>query len=448
MAVSTPPKEHPQIFKILERCHSFFSTSTKSTSCRVYSSLIPPYPPPAPFQNTWLCSIADDTADYLNIFESRLRHNDAAAAAAAITTSRINSRDSILASPDIVGNVLEFVGNDQYLFFAPVSGAWRDAWFDEQRHQSQNQQRRRPTTTRPVTVDTTVRQLQHSIKWGGLRRDDKEIADAAARAGNLEILQYIVCGGGGGIKNRLETWNINKKITDTYITDDIAVASITSDICAEAAKHGQLHVLQWARALDNGGPAPWDERTCAWAARRGHCKVLLWARANGCPWSTSTCQGAALSGRLDILIWALLQGCEWDGDTCAAAAGAGRGDILKWAIDHGCYCDTDTCAAAARWGKLRVLKWARRRNCPWNADTCSMAARGGHLEVLRWARENGCDWNSYTCYCAARWGHLEVLQWSRTNGCSWNRLACLEAALIAGHKHVTGWMMTSNGWMG
>jgi len=57
------------------------------------------------------------------------------------------------------------------------------------------------------------------------------------------------------------------------------------NICFNAAKGGQLHVLQWARA--NG--CPWNIYICSQAAKGGHLHVLQWARANGCAWNKTDC---------------------------------------------------------------------------------------------------------------------------------------------------------------
>ena len=51
-------------------------------------------------------------------------------------------------------------------------------------------------------------------------------------------------------------------------------------LCEAAARSGQLEVLQWLRAND----CPWDKYTCAHAAGGGHLEVLQWLRANDCPW--------------------------------------------------------------------------------------------------------------------------------------------------------------------
>lgn len=50
------------------------------------------------------------------------------------------------------------------------------------------------------------------------------------------------------------------------------------NICAKAAKHGDLDVIKWARANN----VEWDFTTTGNAAYYGHLEVLKWAISNGC----------------------------------------------------------------------------------------------------------------------------------------------------------------------
>eukprot|EP00752_Nemacystus_decipiens_P015086 g13440.t1 len=55
---------------------------------------------------------------------------------------------------DIVNWLIHFVDDEQHLFFAGVSRAWRGAWGE------------RPLHTRAVTAHTTVRQLKQCFECG------------------------------------------------------------------------------------------------------------------------------------------------------------------------------------------------------------------------------------------------------------------------------------------
>ena len=76
-------------------------------------------------------------------------------------------------------------------------------------------------------------------------------------------------------------------------------------LCRSAARHGNLRVLQFLRALD----FEWDERVCASAARYGHLEVLQWCREHGCPWDATTCKCATLNGYWNVLQWCRANGC-------------------------------------------------------------------------------------------------------------------------------------------
>lgn len=54
---------------------------------------------------------------------------------------------------------------------------------------------------------------------------------------------------------------------------------LTTDLTDAAARDGNLTMLQWLRE----NQCPWDVNTCAEAARGGHLAVMQWAAANGCP---------------------------------------------------------------------------------------------------------------------------------------------------------------------
>ena len=112
------------------------------------------------------------------------------------------------------------------------------------------------------------------------------------------------------------------------------------------------------------------------------------------------CASAARGGQLQALQWLRDHGCDWDAWTCSSAAHGGHLAVLQWARANGCFWNKLTCSFAARNGHLAVLQWARANGCDWNASTCTAAAEGGHLAVLQWARANGCNWDRRTCSAA------------------------------------------------
>ncbi|CAN0414651.1 unnamed protein product, partial [Ectocarpus sp. 8 AP-2014] len=155
------------------------------------------------------------------------------------------------ATADVISHASEFVHDDQFLFFASVSRAWRGAW------------RGRPTSTRAITPDTSPSQLRHSVDCG-LSPGGTAVCTAIASVGRLDLLRAARALG--------FRWD---KMT-----------------CWKAAEGGHLDVLRYARVNGCG----WNVLTCAGAAKGGHLEVLAWARQNGCGWDEWTCTAATKEG--------------------------------------------------------------------------------------------------------------------------------------------------------
>ena len=81
-----------------------------------------------------------------------------------------------------------------------------------------------------------------------------------------------------------------------------------------AAESGSIETLEWLRSSSKGPPrkerCPWDVRVCAEAARHGHLELLVWARKRKCKWDERTCLLAAHSGHLHVLKWARSRGAR------------------------------------------------------------------------------------------------------------------------------------------
>ena len=295
---------------------------------------------------------------------------------------------------------------------------------------------------------------------------------------------------------------LNGNLNGTPNGNGCKAANNLQSLCNQAAKYGQLPILQWTKEC--GWSRWWTEETAALASQGGHLSVLQYLRRNGCPWNKEVCTRAARYNQLIVLKWAtstdnatstrkwdnkmcvcaaarhghleILRWLwnenesgngsgrwRWDKSVCEAAAAGGHLDVIKWLMNDDdnnvgrrIEWDTKTCRGAASGGHLEVLKWLRGHgndnnnddthhgiSCPWDKTTCSQAAYGGHLEVLKWARFQGCEWDKQTCSFAAKGGHLELLQWARGNGCEWDTSTCSMAARY-GHFIVFRWA-TENG---
>lgn len=58
-----------------------------------------------------------------------------------------------------------------------------------------------------------------------------------------------------------------------------------------------------------------SSRICATAALHGHLKILQLLRERGFNWNMNICKNAVMSGHLEVLKWARDNGCRWDSDT-------------------------------------------------------------------------------------------------------------------------------------
>jgi hypothetical protein len=88
-------------------------------------------------------------------------------------------------------------------------------------------------------------------------------------------------------------------------------------------------------ALPRQAVARPDYNPCAQAAKAGDLELLQMLRREGCPWNTEVQQCGAWAGHLHVLryMYALANGCEpWSWDICEAAARhGGHAHVVEWA---------------------------------------------------------------------------------------------------------------------
>lgn len=195
---------------------------------------------------------------------------------------------------EILGTLVEFVPDTQFMFFGAVSRGWRSVWGE------------RPTATSYVTEESSPSLLRYSLE-NGLPRDCAGVCSAIARLGNLELLK---CGREEGCP-----WD--------------------EQTCLSAAKGGFVEVLKYA--YENKCPA--HEYACEFAAEGGHREVIEWSQQEGRKYkfklSYWTCAVAAGAGQLELLQWLRANKCKWNWRTVDLARRGGHMDVVKWAEDNG-----------------------------------------------------------------------------------------------------------------
>jgi len=107
-----------------------------------------------------------------------------------------------------------------------------------------------------------------------------------------------------------------------------------SALCGEAARHGKLDVLVWARAQNP--PCAWNSLVCTWAVRNDDDRMLYWAMDNECPMDRWACAFAASHGKLDVLRALRRAGCAWDENTVLWAQHGRHRKVEDWAVRNGC----------------------------------------------------------------------------------------------------------------
>ena len=118
------------------------------------------------------------------------------------------------------------------------------------------------------------------------------------------------------------------KLSDTYVTD----------ILGAAARHGHIHVLNWAKQHLTFKGIRFVSILQA-AAENGQIETIKWFHQHGfisvCR-STEVCASAALGGQLETLKFLRAAGYSVDGETIDNAALKGHKDIIIWALENYC----------------------------------------------------------------------------------------------------------------
>lgn len=247
------------------------------------------------------------------------------AKATDVATSGRARESAALTRLDVLGTLVQFVPEKQFLFFATVSRGWRSVWGQ------------RPKTTSYATEDSSLSQLRYSFDHG-LPRDRVGVCSAIARLGNLELLKWA--------REQGCPWD--------------------SSTCSAAARSGNLGMLQWLREDEND--CPWDEDTCLSAAKGGFVEVLKYAYENGCPAHSYECEFAAEGGHREVLEWSQQENRQytfkWSHWTCAVAAGAGHLELLQWLRANKCKWNWRTVDLARKGGHMDIVNWAEDNGVP------------------------------------------------------------------------------------
>jgi hypothetical protein len=164
----------------------------------------------------------------------------------------------------------------------------------------------------------------------------------------------------------------------------------TEDFCTEAARMGDLKLLQLLIEELEDQEYPCDERTALAAVESGVPAVLEYLLNDGCSMDKECCTVRALE---------LLSADPTNGEH-----------------KRNIGCDVEPCLLAAQWGDLELMKALCQEglNYAKEKEVCQAAAERGDYEMLQFLREDGCRWDERTCKAAFEYA-LRTRDWKAHN---------------------------------
>ena len=308
-----------------------------------------------------------------------------------------------------------------------------------------------------------------AIDNGAARHAGGALAEAAAAAGNLPVLQYV---------HIFTNLVLKRNLTEAAAANGhLAVlrwlrereCPWDEEACNQAAERGHMHILNYA--FDNNAPMP--ERDMGMllrkAAKHGHMECVRWMHnVKHCALTHATYDGAASGGQLEMLKWMDARDPKLGTrESSIFAADAGSVECLRYLQRRHGWAPIDCAIGAVENKRLNVLRWmtrftAGRKAMRWatpeegsllgkaaffgyvdimellvehgavlSEEVTIDAVEGASLEALKWLRARDCPWHSHAFVKAAGWpGSVAVMQWALDNGCpkGAGTDACREAA--------------------
>jgi len=282
-----------------------------------------------------------------------------------------------------------------------------------------------------------------------------KLSDAAARAGNMEVLPATMKPEEGllwGISTSSAAFEANQldMVKHLFKTKEASTFPRHGlpELLGAAIRSGHLNMVQWllkrgliivVKPIFTG--LQWrvmiGRRTLdgmAYAAELGHHDMVYWLKAQGCDVTDEFCSGAIKFGSVELVDFGIRNGGVWQQENWYTAAKLGRVHVLEWAhtnvqrINHSPF-SKQVCREAAFGGSITCLEWFRIKGFALDYSHCHIAARCGHLEALQWLRRHKCAWDEDIVETALAHNRFELFCWCIENGCPYNHQACREAAV-------------------
>jgi Ankyrin repeats (3 copies) len=288
----------------------------------------------------------------------------------AAESSAAESRSPLL-EPDLLKNVLSYVGPGHCLFVAPVSNLWKH-WYAE-------------LYIRRVT--------EHD---------------------ELNCKRIVTC---RCVSKRTQFSSVFASPSRAQLALESGLDS-TSKACQRAAgEHADIATLATAHSLG----MQFTASTLAGAAQYNKLAAVQYLHSPGCPWPYSgVLENAAKDGHFELLRWGYDNGCTWGSAARASecAAYSGNVELMAWVLQQpGVQLNAMAMCRAAEHGHTELCQYLHAQQCPWNYGSTTVAAQNGHIDLLRWLIDNGCPYAAGDlCYAAAELGSAELLEYLQQQG--------------------------------
>jgi hypothetical protein len=215
---------------------------------------------------------------------------------------------------------------------------------------------------------------------------------------------------------KLDCWDM-ELVKHAHIPQSTTVVFHDRAFHSWCARNGHLGLLQWIELH-----VFQCTEVCAEAAVGGHLHVLQWLVHMGCPMRYPLYPHAAVSGNVEMLEWLKIRehsripiGKERP-DACNIAVKYGHLPALQWLDKNGFYMLDHLHDIAIQNDHLHVLQWlVAAKGYSLHPANALVAAHGGHLHILQWLHSIG-QMSPSVCAVAADQGHLDALRWLVENG--------------------------------
>jgi len=258
----------------------------------------------------------------------------------------------------------------------------------------------------------------------------------AAGKGHMDILKFLVIDQNCEADAYLAAVNGQFEVVKYLYSID---PSSLRDICNGACQSDNLDILKFA--YDKGGKVDEYDINCK------HMHVLDWLIDNNhIQLNIGIARGLAESGNFECLQFLHHKFSVLDSRVFSRAVSGRNIEMIKWLHALGSPFDKEATRAAVdlqygfkKRGSLIILKLLVEWGCEIDLDVLGIAARNGDLEILQYLHSLGHVLNDEVIACAATNGHLHVIIWCRKQGCGWNADAC-QRIVAYNHLNVLRWL--------